>query len=138
MPKKTKRLPNKFKPGYVEEAMRLITIGLPQKEMAWFWGISEDSVSRWKKTIPEFADAIKKGEANRKISLLKAMYDNAIHSRNPALQIFLAKNWLGMRDVHDQNISSDQPIRISVIPADGKGNGKGDGGNGQPAPRDEG
>lgn len=136
-PKKTPRLPNKYKPQFVDEGLRLASVGLPQRDMAAFWGVSEDSVTRWKTIIPEFADALKKGEANRKVSLLKAMYENAVTHRNAAVQIFLAKNWLGMSDRQDIAVGGSEAsgaIRLEVVHVKGSeipsgGNG-GNGGNG--------
>lgn len=88
----------KFDPKMIEEAEFFANIGLPQRDMAKFWGVSEDSITRWKKRYPEFAEALKRGEANRNITLLRAMMKNAIERGNTTMQIFLAKNWLGMRD----------------------------------------
>ena len=116
---------SKYRPEYAVEAEKLATIGVSQKDMAHFWGVSEDSVTRWKTRFAAFADALKKGEAKKHKALLQSMFRNAIEFRNPALQIFLAKNWLGMRDVQEQNLSTAQPIKIKIIPAATKDSGNG-------------
>jgi hypothetical protein len=41
---------------------------------------------------------MQKGREDMKISLRRAMLNNACHNNNAALQIFLAKNMLGMSD----------------------------------------
>jgi len=109
--------PTKFKAQHVIEAEGLAQAGLPQKYMAQFWGISEDSITRWKDEHPEFAEALKKGEAAKNIKLLQAMFTNATEKMNPALQIFLAKNWLGMKDQTEFIPSQDFPMRIQIVPA---------------------
>jgi hypothetical protein len=49
------------------------------------------------------------------------MYQSAITKRIPALMIFLAKNWLGMRDVQDIGLEGSAPLRISIVPAKANG-----------------
>lgn len=123
--------PTKWKPEYAQEAERLATIGVSQKDMAYFWGVDQDTVTNWLKRFSLFSDALKKGEAKKHRALLQAMFRNAVEFRNPALQIFLAKNWLGMKDVQDHALPSDMPIKIQIIPATVGGNGSGgNGGNG--------
>jgi hypothetical protein len=116
--------PTKFNAQKVVEAEALAQAGLPQKQMAAFWGISEDSITRWKDEHPEFADALKKGEAAKNIKLLQAMFTNAIEKMNPAIQIFLAKNWLGMKDQTEFIPSQEFPMRIEIVPAKNGGGKK--------------
>ena len=110
--------PTKYSEAYDTEAEKLSTLGLPQKDMAYFWGVSEDTITNWKKNHPSFSDAIHKGEANRKIALLKAMYENATKNHNASIQKFLAVNWLGMKsERQDTELSGDVAIKyISHIP----------------------
>jgi hypothetical protein len=118
---RTQGRPTKFKDQFVIEAEGLAQTGLPQKQMAAFWGISEDSITRWKDEHPAFAEALKKGEAARNIKLLQAMFTNATEKMQPALQIFLAKNWLGMKDVTDLALGSGEfPIKVMIIPHEWK------------------
>lgn len=106
-----------FDERFILEGQRLANLGLPQRDMAFFWSVSEDSITRWKEAHPEFADALKKGEADRKIALLDAMRNAAFEKKNPAMLIFLAKNWLGMKDVIETPLSTDKPLRIEIVPA---------------------
>lgn len=101
------------------EGEKLATLGVPQRDMAWYWGISEDSITRWKEVHPSFAEALKKGEASKRISLLTAMYQSAVGpKKSAALQIFLAKNWLGMKDVNELGlVGADNPLRLTIVPA---------------------
>lgn len=112
--------PSAFQEKFIEEGRRLMRLGLSQKKMAYFWAVSEDSITRWKEEHPDFAEALKKGEADRDIELLDAMRDLAMRKKSPAMLIFLAKNWLGMKDVVDQQLSTDKPLRIEIVPAEKK------------------
>lgn len=70
----------------------LAQLGLKNTEIANFFGVSEDSISRY------FAAELVKGREQLKITLRRAMLNNAIANNNAAVQIFLAKNMLGMSD----------------------------------------
>jgi hypothetical protein len=56
--------------------------------------VHEDTVQRRE----DIRDAYDKGTENARVRLRKAMFINAIDRHNPAVQIFLAKNLLGMSD----------------------------------------
>lgn len=108
---------SKFQEKYISEGHRLMQIGLPQKQLAFFWKVDEDTITNWKAKYPAFSDALKKGEVDRNITLLSAMFRNATEKDSPALQIFLAKNWLGMKDQTEFIPSQDFPMRIEIVPA---------------------
>ncbi len=76
-------------PDQVEE---LAALGCTDRDIANFFGIKEDTLRY------NFADNLVKGRENLKISLRRAMLKNACANMNAAVQIFLAKNILGMAD----------------------------------------
>jgi len=108
---------SKFQEKFIAEGQSLMRIGLPQKQLAFFWKVDEDTITNWKAKYPAFSDALKKGEADRNVTLLSAMFRNATEKDSPALQIFLAKNWLGMKDQTEFIPSQDFPMRIQIVPA---------------------
>ena len=75
-----------------EKVYGLAQLGLKNHEIATYFGVTMESISR------HFASELEKGREELKISLRKAMLHNAIHNNNAAVQIFLAKNMLGMSD----------------------------------------
>lgn len=75
-----------------EQVYELAKLGLKNTEIANFFGVTEDAISRY------FAAELLKGREQLKISLRRAMLNNAIANNNAAVQIFLAKNMLGMSD----------------------------------------
>jgi hypothetical protein len=112
--------PSKFQEKFIVEGEALAQLGLPHRQMAWFWKVSEDTITDWKAKYPDFSDAIKKGEATRNLSLLKNMKENA-DKGNPAVQIFLAKNWLGMKDISDVALAGGEfPIKVTIVPHEWK------------------
>lgn len=80
------------KPIQPEEVYKLAALGCKNREIANFFGVVEDNISR------HFAAELIKGREDMKISLRRAMLNNACQNNNAALQIFLAKNLLGMAD----------------------------------------
>jgi len=114
--------PSKFKKEYEEEALKLATLGINEEDIAWYFGVHPNSLANWKKRYPEFLWAIKKGTAHKKISLMKAMYENATINHNASVQIFLAKNWMGMSDKQEMALSGNVTVKvISAVPRPKKG-----------------
>lgn len=75
-----------------EEVYKLAALGCKNVEIADWFGVSEDAISR------NFAAELEKGRVAVKISLRRAMLDNACKNMSASVQIFLAKNLLGMSD----------------------------------------
>jgi hypothetical protein len=75
-----------------EEVEQLAQIGLKDKEIAAWFGINDNTLRF------NFSVELLKGREKMKMSLRQAMIKNATHNMNAALQIFLAKNYLGMSD----------------------------------------
>lgn len=75
-----------------DEVQKLAALGCSNRDIANFFGIEESNVSR------HFAAFLTKGREELKIALRRAMLDNACRNNNAAVQIFLAKNLLGMSD----------------------------------------
>jgi len=75
-----------------EEVYKLAAMGCKTTEIADWFGVTEDAISR------NFAAELTKARSAVKISLRRAMLNNACQNNNAAVQIFLAKNMLGMSD----------------------------------------
>jgi hypothetical protein len=78
-----------------DEVFKLAALGLKTTEIADYFGVTDEAISR------NFADILTKAKIEIKITLRRAMLNNACQNNNAAVQIFLAKNILGM---------SDQPV----------------------------
>jgi hypothetical protein len=75
-----------------DEVYKLAALGCKNTEIADWFGVTEDAISR------NFAAELTKARAAVKISLRRAMLNNACQNNNAAVQIFLSKNMLGMSD----------------------------------------
>lgn len=86
-----------------EEVEKLAALGCKDREIADFFGVKEDTLRY------NFTDQLTKGREQMKITLRRAMLDNACRNMNAAVQIFLAKNILGMADT-PVNTDDKQPL----------------------------
>jgi hypothetical protein len=75
-----------------EEVEDLASLGCTDRDIANWFGVDENTLRY------NFSDHLLKGRENLKISLRRAMLKNACVNLNAAVQIFLAKNMLGMSD----------------------------------------
>lgn len=75
-----------------EQVVQLASLGCKNSEIADFFGVDDSSLSY------NFKHELQKGRAELKISLRRSMIKNATVNLNAAVQIFLAKNILGMSD----------------------------------------
>ena len=75
-----------------EEVYKLAALGCKPPEIANWFGVGEDTIRR------NFARELIKGKEDLKITLRRAMMDNAVRNMHASVQIFLAKNLLGMSD----------------------------------------
>lgn len=87
-----------------EDVEKLAALGCRDNEIANWFGIKEDTLRY------NFADILVKGREDLKITLRRAMLNNACKNNNAAVQIFLAKNILGMSDTpNDSEANSPLP-----------------------------
>lgn len=75
-----------------DDVYRLAAYGCTMEEMSEFFQINRETLKY------NFREYIAKGKAELKYRLRKAMLNNALQNNNAAVQIFLAKNLLGMSD----------------------------------------
>ena len=75
-----------------EDVYKLAAIGSSDRDIATWFDIDENTLRY------NFSDIMAKGRQELKAALRNAMIRNAINNNNAALQIFLAKNMLGMSD----------------------------------------
>jgi hypothetical protein len=75
-----------------EEVEDLASLGCTNTDIANWFGIDDATL------LYNFKQELIKGRENLKISLRRAMLKNACINLNAAVQIFLAKNMLGMSD----------------------------------------
>jgi hypothetical protein len=86
-----------------EEVEKLAAIGCKDMEIADWFGINDNTLRF------NFSEELIKGRASLKMSLRRAMFNNAIHQNNTVMQIWLSKNFLGMSD-NPMDGDANQPL----------------------------
>ena len=86
-----------------EEVEKLAALGCKDSEIANWFGIQYDTLRN------NFSEQLTKGREDLKITLRRAMLNNACKNMNAAVQIFLAKNILGMSD-NGQESDDKKPL----------------------------
>ena len=87
----------------------LASIGCTIEECASVMGVSARTLRR------NYAEIIDQHKEKRKASLRKKMFDKAIKKDNTHMQIWLSKNYLGMKDrTVNENINEPLPLIIEA------------------------
>lgn len=86
-----------------DDVYKLAALGCTIEEISDFFSINRETLKY------NFSDYITKGRAEMKQRLRQAMFHNACNNHNAAVQIFLAKNILGMSDT-PVNSEDSQPL----------------------------
>lgn len=67
-----------FKQEYIQLAENYALLGATDDEMADFFGVSKQTLNKWKKDYPEFLDSLKKGKAVADANVASKLYNRAI------------------------------------------------------------
>ena len=88
---------------------KLSQIGCTQEEIGSVVGISARTLQR------RYADLVAENKNIGKASLRKKMWDKAVKKDNTHMQIWLSKNYLGMKDrTQTENINEPLPLVIDA------------------------
>ncbi len=79
--------PSSYKEEYVEQAEKLSKLGLTDKEMAEFFGVTERTFNTWKTKHPEFLQSLKKGKTLADANVVESLYRRACGYSHEAVKI---------------------------------------------------
>lgn len=99
----------------LEQLEKLCSLQCTDDELASVLGVSARTIER-RKSQPAFAEAMTRGKAKGKVSLRRNLWALAAKG-NPAANIFLAKNLLGMKDYFANELSGPDGGPIAIGPA---------------------
>ena len=86
-----------------EDVRKLGTLGLNDRDIAEYLGIKEDTLRY------NFAEILQFSRVELRMTLRRAMLDNACKNMNASVQVFLAKNLLSMSD-NPVNTDDKKPL----------------------------
>jgi len=91
----------------IEILKNLASIGCPDYEIASVLNISAKTLKR------NYADIVEQFKEKGKASLRKKMWDKAVKKDNTHMQIWLSKNYLGMKD-RTQTETINEPLPLII------------------------
>lgn len=101
----------------LEQVEQLAGLGLTQEEIALSLGISTDTIGRRKKDSADFADAIKRGQANAARAVANRLFDKCLEGDLGAI-IWFEKTRRGLSDrIHSEH-SGETRIRVEYADTD--------------------
>jgi len=80
--------PSKYNPEYAQQAYKLCLLGATDKELADFFGTTEQSVNAWKKKYPEFLESLKAGKQQADANVAESLYKRACGYEHEEDKIF--------------------------------------------------
>ena len=116
MKKKSARKTTKWKEEFIEVTRQLAAIGVPERDIAALFQVTQGTFTQWKRAQRPLREALKEGDSMKRANLMMQMQATAANGIFQ-MQMFLAKNWLGMTDRQDVKMSGTQTIIYkSLIP----------------------
>ena len=70
--------PSSYKDEYAEQARRYSLLGATDVQMAEFFGVSEQTLNKWKKDFPVFLESLKSGKCESDAKVAEKLYTRAI------------------------------------------------------------
>lgn len=100
-----------------DELDKLCALHCSKTEVAWFFGIHPDTLDARirEKTGESFSVYFRKASSDGKISARRQLYKMMMNG-NTSVAIFIAKNWLGMRDNPEMELDSTKPPLVIKFP----------------------
>jgi len=109
----------RFNQGQLIDLEKLLGMQATDQEIAACFGIHRSTLIDIKKRDPAFAECYNRGKDTGRASLRHLMWQSALGSEtrepNVSMQIFLAKNILGMSDKQELTGKEKEPITFRIV-----------------------
>lgn len=79
--------PSLYRAEYAEQARKLCLLGATDKELADFFGTSEQTINAWKTVHPIFLESIKSGKSQADANVADRLYQRALGYEHPEVDI---------------------------------------------------
>ena len=80
--------PTRYRTSYNEDARKLCLLGATDKQMADFFGVTEQTVNNWKQKHPRFFESIKEGKLKADAEVASSLFQRACGYEQPEDKIF--------------------------------------------------
>ena len=79
--------PSKYRAEFAEQALKLCRLGATDKELADFFGASENTINRWKSDHPAFRESLKEGKSMADAQVADRLFKRATGYEHDAVKI---------------------------------------------------
>ena len=69
--------PSSFKVEYIEQAKKLCALGATDKQLADFFGVTEQTLNNWKHDFPAFFESLKEAKSELDNKVERSLYERA-------------------------------------------------------------
>lgn len=69
--------PTSYREEYNRQAYKLTLLGYTDKDLADFWGVTEQTINNWKNDHPEFFESITRGKDFADVEVVESLYKRA-------------------------------------------------------------
>lgn len=80
--------PSRYRKEYDEQAHKLCLLGATDRELADFFGVSEQTINAWKAAHPSFLESLKSGKDVADQRVAESLYHRALGYSHDAVKIF--------------------------------------------------
>lgn len=112
-----------YLPEYAELARNYCLLGATDIDLAGFFGVTERTLTTWKKRFPDFAAALQSGKTPADARVARSLYDRAI-SGDVTACIFWLKNrqkhaWRDRHEIDHSGKVAVDPIQLLLSQVEG-------------------
>lgn len=79
--------PSSYRTEYAGQAEKLCKLGATDKQIADFFGVSEQTVNNWKQAHPEFLESLRSGKEMADANVAASLYQRAMGYSHEAVKI---------------------------------------------------
>lgn len=79
--------PSSYRTEYADQAEKLCKLGATDKQIADFFGVSEQTVNNWKQAHPEFLESLRSGKELADANVAASLYQRAMGYSHEAVKI---------------------------------------------------
>jgi hypothetical protein len=103
--------PSLYKPEYAEQAKKLCRLGATDKELADFFGVTEQTVNNWKTAYSEFFESLKAGKQLADAEVADKLFQRATGYSHPAVKMFMFQGVV-IREEYTEHYAPDTTAAI--------------------------
>lgn len=91
--------PSKYEDSFAEQVYNYCLLGATDDQLADFFDVNVDTINDWKKTKPEFSDALKRGKVLADLKVADSLFQRACGYQHPDTDIKVINGQIVKTDI---------------------------------------